>query len=177
MQRIFIGLLFALLNFNLNLGNITIELIPDFLGYYFILQGLRSMRGTSPRFDQCIPFCNGMFIYCLILFLAKLTSLTVNLGLFSYLLGWVATAVSLFVTYCIAQGVKQLEALCVRNLAADELYRTWLVQAIAVIAANLLIFVPILAIVSVIIGIVGAILYLIAFNRSKNFYEQPTYYE
>jgi len=43
MSRIFTGFLFIFLDFNLNLGNSQIGLIPDFIGYIIMLGGLAEM--------------------------------------------------------------------------------------------------------------------------------------
>ncbi|MCD8519555.1 MAG: hypothetical protein LRY24_01480 [Erysipelotrichaceae bacterium] len=37
MKKIVLGLVFILFNFNLTLGNVIINLIPSFIGYYFIM--------------------------------------------------------------------------------------------------------------------------------------------
>ena len=52
MNNIFIGFIFVFLDFNLDLGSSRIGLIPDFIGYVLIYQGLKELSGQSRRFSN-----------------------------------------------------------------------------------------------------------------------------
>ena len=68
MRNIFSGFILIFLDFNLNLGNSTIGLIPDFIGYFVMIGGLDQMVGESTIFTKVRPFVVGMAVYTGILY-------------------------------------------------------------------------------------------------------------
>lgn len=56
MKRIFIGLVFILLNLNIDIGSVRIGFIPDFLGYIMIYKGLGELRDKSEDFNNAKRF-------------------------------------------------------------------------------------------------------------------------
>jgi hypothetical protein len=55
MKNLFIGFIFVFLDFNLNISNSKIGLIPDFIGYLIIINGLMDMSEESTRFIKVMP--------------------------------------------------------------------------------------------------------------------------
>lgn len=174
MKRIFIAFLLIFLDFNLNLDNLQIGLIPDFVGYIVMINGLVEMADESPQFIRVKPFATGMAIYTGILYFMDLAGISASLGALSYVLGIVSLAISLYISYCIVMGVKEMEVKYNTDLNGDGVKSMWTIMAILSVISYILVFVPALAFFCLLATIIMAICFLVAFNNSKNlYYEMP----
>ncbi len=170
MKNIFIGFLLIFLDFNIDLDHTRIGLIPDFIGYIVLAKGLLHMADESPRFMKVKPFATFMAFYTGILYVLDLFGVTVNAGVFTYLLGIVSMVISLYISYHIVMGVLDTEEKHGVFLNGASLKSTWKLLTFFTILSNLLLLIPTLAILSIIASFVIAIVFLVAFNRSKNLY-------
>ncbi|MGI5971976.1 MAG: hypothetical protein ACOX7P_09710 [Oscillospiraceae bacterium] len=170
MRNIFIGLMLVFIDFNLNIGSSQIGLIPDFAGYIVLAAGLREMAGESNMFAKAGPFASGMAVYTGIIYLMDLFGVSASLGVFSYFLGLISTAVSLYISYCIVLGVKDMESKYGCFLNGPSLNSAWTLLAIFSLISFLLLFIPVMGVISIIVSFVAAICFLVAFNKSKNLY-------
>ena len=172
MRNIFIGLLFVFLDFNLNLGSSTIGLIPDFIGYILIYQGLGEISLLSGWFAKVRPWALGMIIYTAFLYALDLFGLWsgTSMSYVGILLGLASIGVSLYISYGIVMGVKDIEASEGRRLDGERLFQIWKVMAILSAASYLLLIIPALAMVSIIASLIVGIVFLVAFSRTKNLY-------
>lgn len=57
MTKIFIGFLFAFLDFNLLLNGHVLNLLPDFVGTILMLLGTQELSAESERYSPCAPGC------------------------------------------------------------------------------------------------------------------------
>ena len=71
MKKIVFGFLLIFLNFNLNFNRVSINVLPDFVGYYLLLQGMAQMKEENPRFAAPRPFTVGMVVYTAILWVGS----------------------------------------------------------------------------------------------------------
>ncbi len=170
MSNLFIGMLLVFLDFNLNLGNSTIGLIPDFIGYFIMVKGLVELSGESSNFTKVIAVGKGMIIYAGVIYIFDLLGISHNLGVITYLLGLISTIASLYISYHVVIGIKDIEEQSSKYLNADGLYRTWRIMAIFSVVMYLLIFIPLLALIGVLVGLGVSVYYLVVFNRTKNLY-------
>ena len=170
MSNIFIGMLLVFLDFNLNVGNSTIGLIPDFIGYFIMTKGIIELSSESSNFSKVIPIAKGMIIYAGSIYLMDLLGISYSLGIITYILGLISTVASLYISYHVVIGIGDIERQTSKVLNAELLFRAWKVMAIFSVIMYLLIFIPLLAIFGVLTGLGVSIYYLVVFNRSKNLY-------
>lgn len=170
MSSIFTGFMFIFLDFSINLGNTRIELIPDFIGYLIMLGGLREMAGESPAFTKVRPHAVFMVFYTGIVWLLEVFGITVSLGALSLLLGLVSIIVSLYISYTIILGVRDMEGHYNTHLNSDSLKAAWNLLAIFTVLTFLLLLIPALSILCIIVSLIAAIWFLVAFSRSKTLY-------
>ncbi|NLK73333.1 MAG: hypothetical protein GX285_09975 [Clostridiales bacterium] len=170
MRNIFIGFLLIFLDFNLNIGSSQIGLIPDFVGYIVMIKGLVEMAMESGQFIKVKPFASGMAVYTGILYVMDLFGISASLGALSYILGIASVIISLYISYSIVMGVREIEEKYSIFMNGDSLYSAWKILAILNILTFVLIIIPALAIICIIATFVIAILFLVAFNKSKNLY-------
>lgn len=170
MRKIFIGMLFICLDFNLDIETIRVGLIPDFVGYIILIYGLGEMALESFRFAKAKPFALGMAIYTGILYFIDLTGVWYTLELGGFILGLVSLAIMLYILYQIVMAVADIEQTQGKFLNANNLYTIWKVLAALSFIIYLLMFVPALGLLCIIATLVTAICFLVSFNKSKELY-------
>lgn len=181
MSDIFAGMILVFLNINLDIGNMRVGLIPDFFGYYFMLKGLEEVAGYSERFGKIIPVVKGMVVYSVIVYAFALfggaTSVDLQYlytpaGLGMLVMGIIATALSIFVSYNIVMGIKDIELAWGQDLDTVRLYSTWKVLVVftGITHFTLILHIAPFAVVSMVVGFIVQIFYLVAFNRTRKLY-------
>ena len=171
MELIFIGLVFLFLNFSITLGSCSIGLIPDFVGYIFLLRGCAQLEDKSSRFAQIRTPAIVMAIYTGVLYGLNLFGLPANWGAVGWVLSLAAMAVTLWITYRIVQGVEDLESLSRRDLQSSHLKSLWTANAVLTGINYLISWVPVLSLVGFLGNAVVSILFLVAFYQSKKVYQ------
>lgn len=174
MHKIFIGLLLVFLDFNLDLGTSRIGLIPDFLGYISILQGLKEMENKSVNFLKVIPVTKLALILSIVIYILDLAGLSLNPDnrILPVAFGIVMTIISLYISYYIVQGVLDLQQRTGFDLNGNKLYAAWKLVAVFSVLAYPLFFIPGLNIISIILTFVFYIYFLYYLNVTKNAYKE-----
>lgn len=170
MKNILIGFIFILLDFTLNLSNTKIDLIPDLVGYLFILSGLNEMSRESVMFNKTKPFATAMAVYSGLLFFVDLMGGSISFGGLNYILALISIVVALNISYQIVMGVIDIEGQYNRNLNGNSLKSTWTLLAIFRILAFFFMVIPLFSILCIIGAFILDICFLVAFNSSKNLY-------
>jgi hypothetical protein len=170
LKNIFIGLMLIYLDFSINLGNSKIGLIPDFIGYIVMIKGLAEMADESPLFLKVKPFAGGMSVYTGILYLMDLFGISVSLGVLFYLFAITSTVISLYISYNIVMGVKEMEGKYNVLLNGDSLKSIWTVLTVINIIVYVFLLIQALAVICIIVSCIVAICFLVAFYKSKNKY-------
>ena len=178
MGKFFWGFFFIYLNFNLSVNAHTLNVLPEFVGYFLLLQGLRELEEESGVFSDTRPFVVGMTVYTAILWVGALLGVTGTGNLLSILLSLVSTAVSLYISWSIIQGVREMEERHQADLNSAGMSLAWKVLLVADIVSYVLTLVlPVaaaVALVVVLVGIlllVGSLMLLVAFWRGKKCWE------
>jgi hypothetical protein len=199
MNKIFIGMILVFLNFEVNIGAPTVHLpdgasifvvthsasvlglIPDFLGYGVMASGLKEIRELSARFSKIIPLVKIMVVVSAIVWVMDLLGARqevasfYNLALIDFLviaLSVILTAISLFISYNIVFGIKDIEISKTVSLNSDKLYLAWKLKVVCTVIMMVFIFVPPIAIVTLIVGFGAKIYYLYIFYKSKQIFNE-----
>lgn len=177
MRKIFKGLLFIFLNFNINIGACTIGLIPSFLGYNFIKQGSQELSGICPHFENTAYAAKVMTVLAFIDYVLKLLGLQTDSGFITIVYSFVMTAGLLWVTYLVSGGIFELGLTIGRDLNGENVKRYWMVAAVLNIASAVfsVLAIEILAAAAIIANFVVMIIYISNVNTAKKLYEE-TYY-
>lgn len=173
MGNICIGYILIFLDFNLNLGNCTIGLLPDFIGYICMINGLRELESESSNFQKAQPYAMGMSIYTGILYAVNLFGISANLGWLSEILAIVSMAITYYILYTIIIGVQDIERTRNVGLNSAKLKATWMPMVFlrVVTYITLLISLPTIAVICMIAWFILSITFLIALNKAKNLYK------
>ncbi len=171
MSNLFIGMLLLFLNFNLNIGNISIGLIPDFLGYIFIVKGVVELSNESQLFVKVKPYASGMIYYSGALYIFNLLGLGASLGFIWYILQLISVLMCLYITYFCVKGIKDMEELNGYDLHGETLYKSWIFLAVlSIISSSIAFLVGFGAIIIIIVNFIAIIMYLVNFNQTKKLY-------
>lgn len=170
MRKIFIGLIFVHLDFYLNLGTSKIGLIPNFVGFIIMAGGIAELISESDRFVKIKPYITGMAVYSAILYAIDLFGISFQMGLISIVLSIVSTIVTLYISYSIIMGIKDIETAQGRDLNSATLFSTWKLMMVFTIISFSLYFIPMLGILAMICSAVIAIIFLFAFHKSQSLY-------
>ena len=172
MGKFFWGFCFIYLNFNLSVNAHTLNILPEFVGYFLLLRGLEELDGESGVFAGVRPFAVGMTIYTAILWVGALLGVTGTGSWLSTLLNLVSTAVSLYISWAIIQGVREMEERHQADLNSAGMSLAWTVLLVADIAVYVMtLFLSVAAVVALVAAFVGIILLLVAFWRGKTRWE------
>lgn len=170
MKKIFWGLLFIFFNYSINISNMNLGLIPDFIGYLLMLSGTKELISESEYFSKIRPVLIGMTILSLIFYVFDLFGMGMTNSGLVLLINIIAVAGSLYSSYMITCGVVDMEKSQHLELAADKLMYKWKVKAMFLILGYLVIFIPIASLICMLVSLIFGIIYLFDFNHSKNCY-------
>lgn len=177
MRKIFIGLIFILLNFNLTLGNqYVINLIPNFIGFFLIAKGCGHLFEQT-RIQEYQETQKLSFILTGISFLSFIGDL-MGIGsinqLFATLIGIFNLVLLLYLLYRLTKSIINTQEFNLPEYLTTQLNNAFKWIVIANILAYLMIFFPLLAIIILLVALVAHILYIITIHKiSKEI--QPHY--
>ncbi len=166
MKNFFIGMIFIFLNFNLTFNGHIIGLLPGFVGYYFVLEGIKSFNGEIPAFEKIKQLCTIMIAVYAVVYALDL--LAVNLGFLGIVIGFAMLAANLYMSFHLTEGFLYIEKTKLIDLGAADLREKWKLFCIMMCASTVLIYVPLVNIIAVIANAVFSILFLVQFNKTKN---------
>lgn len=181
MRKLFWGFFFIYLNFHLNLNQYSLNILPNFVGYILLLQGMKQLEEESHFFRRARPFAVGMAVYEAILWVGAVFGI-VSDSRIGTVLGWISMVVSLYVSWLLIQGVLAIEQQSERDLLGAQMYSRWkLLAGLQVIgkllglAANVARLNTLFAVASVVViaSLVAIILYLLCWKRTADVYEAP----
>ena len=175
-------MILVFLNFNLDIGAARIGLIPSFIGYYFMLKGIKDVREFSDRFNRIIPLVKGMIVFSCITYMFDLLGVTTEVDFF-YLsasdrmffitLGLIPVVLSLYISYNIIFGIKDIEVIKEQSLNSNQLYKTWKLMAVfSILTFAGLLLAPVLGVVSIIINFGIMVYYLYIFNITRKLFNE-----
>ena len=143
MLFITIGLGFIFINLNIN----DIQVVPSFVGYLLIALGSSQLKKESVYFRRILPAAIVMTVINVWSYLMSLTTAFEWSGVVSDLyqtIFWVilllilSAILQLFITYCLAKGVLEMEKTHRCDLGGHRLLQLWQAVAVLVILSNLL---------------------------------------
>ena len=166
MKNFFIGMIFIFLNFNLTFNGHIIGLLPGFVGYYFVLEGIKSFNGEIPAFEKIKQLCTIMIAVYAVVYALDL--LAVNLGFLGIVIGFAMLAANLYMSFHLTEGFIYIEKTKLIDLGAADLREKWKLFCIMMCASTVLVYVPLVNIFAIIANAVCSILFLVQFNKTKN---------
>lgn len=177
MRSILIGMVLVFINFNIDIGEARIGLIPTFLGYILMHRGLWEILEHSEHFRRAMYFVRGMVAYSLVLYILDLAGGAQIHSILLVILGFISAVAALYISYKIVLGVKAIEKAREVELNSEQLMAWWKMKVMFAAMAHifgLLAYMnpisPIMAIITLVLSMLAYVIFLIVFNRVKNLY-------
>jgi len=180
MNNIFLGFLLCFIQLNISFGELKIMLLPDFIGYIFILRGAVKLLEESDYFIKVKSYIQILITYSLIRYGMEVFGLNDLLsGFFSVGISVVFAVIELAMIYDMIKGVADIEEKYHGYLDSESLYSIWKVDVILTLATYVVIIiqkiaqiVPIIVIVLAIITFGINIYFLIILNQTRKQYSK-----
>ena len=170
MQKLFIGLLLTMLDFYTNVGDATIGMLPDFIGFLFLYKGLQEMAKESEYFQKVINWALGMAIFSGVLYVMDLLALSAQLAFVSWLLSVAGLGVFCWMLLQIVCGIREIELFKSVDLKSHRMKTLWQVWIGVAAIAELCSWIPAVGMVGAIANILVSVCFLFAFRQAQNQY-------
>lgn len=171
MKKIVLGLVFVLFNFNITLDTVVINLIPNFIGYFFIMNACDylAQQTSNDHFLETRKYALLLFVVSLFSFILDLIGLGTTNPIFSVTVGILNLILFLIFLNRLTQSISQTTQF---NLSEEWIQQfkslyTWI--AVLSVLGYVLMITPILAIIVLFIAIVFHVRYILklhALNQS-----------
>jgi hypothetical protein len=166
MKKIVLGLVFVLFNFNITLDNVVINLIPTFLGYFFIMNACVRLADETSNdlYLETRKYALLLFVISLFIFVLDLLGLGAISPIFSLAVGILNLVLFLVFLQRLTQSVSQtiqfnLSESWIQQI--NSLYR-WI--AILSVLGYILLITPVIALIVLLIAIVFNVRYILMLN-------------
>lgn len=73
MGLVFLGLIFVLFNYNMNIGSsVVVDILPDFIGYLLLCLSLDKVESSNRWFREVKVFSTGMLVITVLTFISQI---------------------------------------------------------------------------------------------------------
>lgn len=165
MNCILWGLALVLVDVDLTIGTMTIELLPDFLGFFLVMKGMTRLAGENKFFNLGRHMAFGLAIAYFIVFVAGLMDPEAVAKVILWCFELAALIAQLMLLKKIVAGVRQMELDGNRDLYGERIQAMWLILVVLSPLTHLLSWVPIVGGVCGIAELLVGILFLAAFRE------------
>lgn len=159
MNRLFWGLFFILLDWDLALGSAVFELLPDFIGFFLIMKGMQRLSGESRYFSRGQHLAFGLFLASLIFYGADLLDPDSMTRVWLWGFQLIALAAELVLLRMIVRGI------CDTGANGEHLRMMWIILSVLMPLAHLVGWVPLVGTVSKCVVLLMAALFLGVFQN------------
>ena len=167
MNRLFWGLLFCLLDYDVTVGTAVFGLLPDFLGYFLMMKGMEELAGENRFFDRGRHMAFGLMIAGVILYGADL----MNPGGMTRVIFWAAElavlVIRLVLLRVIIAGILRMEQDRGLQLRGDLLKSMWTILIVICPLAGLVSWLPLVGDICRMASAVVSVLFLAVFRDSR----------
>lgn len=172
MNRLFWGLLFCLLDYEITLGTAVIGLLPDFAGYFLMMKGLEELAFENRSFDKARHICFGLAIASVVFYVVRL----MDPGYMTQVIFWAAELVALVVQLVmlrmIVSGVLWVEHDHDLQLGGSVLKSLWKILIVICPLCHVFRWIPLIGAICAMAGTVVGALFLAAFWTCKKEYRR-----
>lgn len=172
MNRLFWGLFFVVLDYELKIGSATVGLLPDFVGFWLLMKGMESLAGENQYFARGRHWAFGLTLLHLVLFGGALLDPPAMTAVGLWVLGLGGHMAGLYLLNRIIAGIRQMENAGGMDLQSEKLRFMWLIQAAVGTIAYLLNWVPLVKTFAALASTVTALCLLAAMYGTKKRYEE-----
>lgn len=172
MNRLFWGLFFVVLDYEVKIGSMTLGVQPDFIGYWLLMKGMESLTDENEYFAKGRHWAFGLMLLHLVQYGGRLLDLPAAKEVGLWAVGLVGHGLGLYLLRRMIRGIRKMEESHGWDLQSEKLRAMWLIQAVMGTLAYLLNWVPLVKTFAAMAGGVTAICLLAAMYGTKKRYEE-----
>ncbi len=166
MDKLFLGFALVLLDLNISFGRVSIEFLPDFIGFFLIAKSCMQLVTCIQRFSKVQTAAKILTVYTGIYFLLNLFGIGTQPGLLALLLNGISTICSLIMVYWLVRGMQKLEQQYTWELATTALQTMLPILACLHSLSLLLSWIPVLSLLASIAAAIVSLCFLTFFHKS-----------
>ena len=180
MKKLFWGLFFIYLNFNLEINQHSLNVLPDFVGYILLIQGVDLLKEESPFFEKARPYAVAMAIFTAVLWIGAVLGVASEDDVITVVLTLIAAAVKLYISWILIQGVAEIEKDRSVDLNCERLLTLWKALVAIEVIMNVLrvmmnlanvIVMAVFSVLLLVAGLIVVILYLLAWKKTTEMWD------
>ncbi len=168
MKNLLIGLTLVLLDVSVFFNGHQIELLPDFVGFWFIAQNMKQLGRESRVFAKFADYAKGAAGGSLLIFIAK--AVGTEIAWLNFVIDAAAVVLAFGCAWIILQGIHEFEVNRSQDLQYDILMYGLRNTAIAAMVSCLLGLFPIVGIFGWIVEMIFAFGFLVDFKKTVMFF-------
>lgn len=168
MNNIFIAFIFILFNFSLDLNGHMLNLIPTFIGYWFLYKGLVELQEKCSRFTRVVSWTKGMLVFATLNWGVQLIFSDLGWGL--TVLQLVEVLFNLIITYQVIVGLIEYEKERQIDIYALKLRSAWMVAIILSLLVSIFMVIPIVYQIGVVLSFIANVYVIVRLYKTKQAY-------
>lgn len=172
MGLIFRGMLFVLLDFELEWNGMSIGLIPDWLGYWWLAKGVSELEEEWTGFRRLRPAALALAGYSALLYGMKLMKLTVRQEFLLWVMELAAAVGTVIAVRLVGRGICHMEKNRGWDLRGGKLQSLWVYLAVLQILGTLFSWMPVVGTCGAAAAFVMGCCYLAVLRESRKHYDQ-----
>lgn len=163
MNLILIGLIFVLFDFQVELPNVTLGLLPDFVGYGLLSAGVGGLAGKSRTYARLKPLLTAMAGYTCVLYVLSLLRLSLPFGALFLLLNLALLPCFL---YELIKGLGEVRASLGAAKESPALRNAWVFHLVSVLLTAAALFVEALLVPAFLVSVSAGLVLFYEFYRT-----------
>ena len=171
MNLIIWGLVCIFLDVNLPVGPVTIDILPDFLGFLLIAFGMQQYVSQSKSYRKIRPFVWGAAAVSAAVYIANMFGVIPLNTMPAVIITVILMVLYLITTFYIYRGIRELEQEQGRVLGAENLRRIWIIMAAAEALTLVCYYLPVLILLQMILSFAANVAFLVQIIRTKRLLE------
>lgn len=164
MNRLFWGLFFVLLDYEVTVGTAVFEVLPDFVGFYLMMKGMEQLAEKSARFDRGRHWSFALAVAVVILYGANMMDPDAMTRVWLWAAGLAVLAVTLVLIRWIVLGIQEM------GQQIEQLKSMWLILAVLLPICYLANWIPLVGSICGGAAMVTAALFLVSLWDTKQKY-------
>lgn len=170
MKKIFWGFILIFFDFILQIGNLSVGVLPDFVGYFLIVSGLRKMPDDIYEFQKIRVMTMIAALLSTVVYFLDLVGLSAKLGYIATVVELCFTIFALYISYTIIVGIREIEKKNQVDLFAKKLRINWILLVVAQLIIYITIFLPQFFLICMVASIAFTISFIMTFRSCKRSY-------
>lgn len=173
MRNIFIGLIFALFSVRLNFGIFSLDVLPNFIGFYLMIKGFKELYPVNSSIFEVFGYMKIAFAYSIFTFAFRLFGMFAMMGIVAAFFELIEAGLLIFIVYKFIDILRKEETQNQIELFSKKLEQMWNINTCCLVVsvlAGLIPNFPLLAIPISVVNIAVSAAFLYEFRKTERAY-------